>query len=76
MLSTRQPVYLGWRSQEKLNTLAGLPPSGAYQTPAERLAFSLKKTAAPTPSTAVATPHRATPDGAPTRTPWPCVSFL
>ena len=45
----RQP-YLGWRSQEKLNSSgssgSGPPPLSIYRTPAERLASSLKKTEA------------------------------
>ena len=40
LLSNRTPVYLGWRSQEKLNGSAAL---STYQSPAERLASSLKK---------------------------------
>lgn len=36
----RQP-YLGWRSQERLNTTAAPAPLSVYQSPAERLASTL-----------------------------------
>ena len=54
----RQP-YLGWRSQEKLNS--GPPPLSIYRTPAERLASSLKKSEADQQQSPMSSPIAATP---------------